>query len=178
LLEPDAAEKLVRKVTDFLKNWIDLQRETFPTIDGIFLLDDIIGFMGGPEFLHFGFPYFKELFDQDVSVKFLHNDAPCKVSAPHLADMGVNLFNMGIDVTLPELQQLTQNKITLMGNLPPRDVLAKASADEVKQATIDMIDALENKSRILLSCGGGMPPGVKSENIQAFLDAVNEVSGK
>ena len=65
-----------------------------------------------------------------------------------------------------------------MGNLPPRDVLAKASADEVKQATIDMIDALENKSRILLSCGGGMPPGVKSENIQAFLDAVNEVSGK
>ncbi|MCA9735336.1 uroporphyrinogen decarboxylase, partial [candidate division KSB1 bacterium] len=49
LLEPDAAEKLVRKVTDFLKNWIDLQRETFPTIDGIFLLDDIIGFMGGPE---------------------------------------------------------------------------------------------------------------------------------
>jgi uroporphyrinogen decarboxylase len=173
LLQPEDAEKLVRKVTDLLKSWIDLQRKAFPTIDGIFLLDDIIGFMGEPEFLKFGLPYFQELFDTDVSVKFLHNDAPCRVSAPHLPEMGINLFNMGIDVPLVELQELTQNKITLMGNIPPRDVLAQGTSEDVKKAASEMINSIENKSRILLSCGGGMPPGVSSKNIEAFINAVN-----
>ncbi|MBN2235698.1 MAG: hypothetical protein JW706_11165, partial [Opitutales bacterium] len=82
MMTPDKAHELMRKVTDFLKSWLDLQRKTFPTIDGIFLLDDIIGFMGEPEFREFGLPYFQELYSAPVSVKFLHNDAPCRVCAP------------------------------------------------------------------------------------------------
>jgi uroporphyrinogen decarboxylase len=172
MMMPGKAHVLIRKITDFLKDWLDLQRKTFPSIDGIFLLDDIIGFMGEPEFKEFGLPYFKELFDTDVSVKFLHNDAPCKVSAPFLNEMGVNMFNMGIDVSLTELKELTENKITLVGNLPPRDVLAAASPGEVAAATKKMLDDLIDKSRLIVSCGGGMPPGVKTENIVAFIDTV------
>ncbi|AFN75327.1 uroporphyrinogen decarboxylase [Melioribacter roseus P3M-2] len=172
MMTPGKAHVLIRKITDFLKDWLDLQRKTFPSIDGIFLLDDIIGFMGEPEFKEFGLPYFKELFNTDVSVKFLHNDAPCKVSAPFLNEMGVNMFNMGIDVSLTELKELTENKITLVGNLPPRDVLAAASPGEVAEATKKMLDDLIDKSRLIVSCGGGMPPGVKTENIVAFVDTV------
>jgi uroporphyrinogen decarboxylase len=170
LLQPEDAESLIKKITAFLKSWIEAQRETFSTIDGIFLLDDIIGFMGEPEFLKFGLPYFKELFDTDVSVKFLHNDAPCRVSAPHLPEMGINLFNMGIDIKMTELQQVTNNKITLMGNIPPRDVLAQGSPKKISNAITELIQSLENKSRIILSCGGGMPPAVSNKNIRAFLD--------
>ncbi len=94
MMDPEKADALVKKVTSFLKDWLHLQMETFPSIDGIFLLDDIIGFLGEDQFRTFGLPYFKELFDLPVSVKFLHNDAPCRVSAPFLPEMGVNLFNM------------------------------------------------------------------------------------
>ena len=174
LLQPEDAEKLIRKITDFLHSWLNLQKKTFPSIDGIFLLDDIIGFLGKPEFLKFGLPYFKELFDVDVSVKFLHNDAPCRVSAPYLQEMGVNLFNMGTDVSLAELQELTKNKITLMGNIPPRDVLALGNQDDVKRVTFELINSLTNKSRILLSCGGGMPPGVNSRKIETFLKTIHK----
>ncbi|MEJ2542710.1 MAG: uroporphyrinogen decarboxylase family protein, partial [Calditrichaceae bacterium] len=118
MMQPDKAEALMKKITTFLKDWLTLQRETFPSIDGIFLLDDIIGFMGEAEFRDFGLPYFKELYDEDVTVKFLHNDAPCRVSAPILPEIGINLFNMGFDVSLNELKELTQNKITMLGNLP------------------------------------------------------------
>ncbi|MDA8412033.1 MAG: hypothetical protein M0001_16790 [Treponema sp.] len=171
MLEPERADALVGKVTKFLKAWLDLQRETFPDIDGIFLLDDIIGFMGEPEFRAIGLPRFKELFDADVSVKFLHNDAPCAQSARLLPEMGVNLYNMGTDITLTELQALTANKVTLLGNIPPRDVLARGSPEEVTIATTNLIDSLADRSRFILSCGGGMPPGVGSENIRALLDA-------
>ena len=172
MMQPDKAEALMRKITTFLKDWLTLQRETFPSIDGIFLLDDIIGFMGEPEFREFGLPYFKELYNENVTVKFLHNDAPCRVSAPILPEIGINLFNMGFDVSLNELKELTQNKITMLGNLPPRDVLASADAATVSVKTKEMVDALKDRSRIIASCGGGMPPAVSTENIKAFIKAV------
>ena len=172
MMEPDKVHLLMRKITDYLKDWHQLQRETFPSIDGIFMLDDIIGFVGENEFCEYGLPYFKELYGVDVSVKFLHNDAPCRVSAPFLPEMGVNLFNMGFDVHLNELKQLTNNKVTMVGNIPPRDVLAKGSAEEVSKTTRELIASLEDKSRIIMSCGGGMPPAVSSENIYAFVNTV------
>lgn len=173
MMYPDQAHLLIRKITDYLKDWHLIQREAIPTIDGILMLDDIIGFMGEPEFLEFGLPYFKELYDSDVSIKFLHNDAPCRVSTPHLPEMGVNFYNMGFDVSLNELKELTQNKVTMLGNLPPRDVLASGTTDEVKSETTKLIKSLNDRSHIVMSCGGGMPPNVSSENIQAFIDAVN-----
>jgi uroporphyrinogen-III decarboxylase len=172
MLNPEKADKLIKKITAFLKDWLTLQRETFPTIDGIFLLDDLIGFVGEMEFRSFGLPNFKELFGTDVSVRFLHNDAACRISAPFLPEMGVNLFNMGFDVTLNELKHLTQNKVTMLGNIPPRDVLASGTPDDVIRVTGDLINSLEDRSRVILSCGGGMPPGVSSGNITAFMDAV------
>lgn len=172
MMNPDKAETLIKKITTFLKEWLDLQRETIPSIDGILLLDDIIGFLGEPEFCAFGLPYFKELYGTDVSVKFLHNDAACKTSAPYLPEMGVNLFNMGFDITLNELKALTSNKVTLVGNIPPRDVLASGSPDDVARVTTELINSLRDRTRVIVSCGGGMPPGVKSENISAFIKAV------
>lgn len=172
LTDPELVEMLLRKITDFLKKWLELQRRTIPSIDGIFLLDDIIGFIGEPEFRRFGLPYFKELYSADVSVKFLHNDAQCRVSAPFLPEMGVNLFNMGFDISLNELKRLTNNQVTLLGNIPPRDVLANGKPEDVAVVTTELLNLLEDKTRVILSCGGGMPPGVNTENITAFLNTV------
>jgi len=172
MMMPEKTHTLMQKITSFLKSWIELQIKTFPTIDGIFLLDDIIGFMGIEEFSIFGLPYFKELYNQNISVKFLHNDAPCRQSAPLLKDIGINLFNMGFDVPLNELKELTQNKITLVGNLPPRDVLANGTKEEVSLKTKELLESLKDKSRVMISCGGGMSPGVSTENIKSFINSV------
>lgn len=169
MMMPDRAHRLMEVITDFLKAWLQLQMKTFPSIDGIFLLDDIIGFIGEEEFKTFGLPYFKKLYDEPVSVKFLHNDAPCRVSAPFLPEIGVNLFNMGFEVDLNELKEMTGNSVTMLGNIPPRDVLASADAPTVEKTSRELVESLKDRSRVILSCGGGMPPGVSSENITAFL---------
>jgi uroporphyrinogen decarboxylase len=59
----------------------------------------------------------------------------------------------------------------MLGNIPPRDVLAMGSPQEVIAAVNELIGGLEDRSRVILSCGGGMPPGVKSENLNAFIEA-------
>jgi uroporphyrinogen-III decarboxylase len=176
MMMPEKAQLLIRKITNYLKEWLRLQIETFPSIDGIFLLDDIIGFIGEPEFREFGLPYFKELYDVNVSVKFLHNDAPSRVSAPTLPEFNINLFNMGYDITLNELKELTQNKVTLVGNIPPRDVLGSGSVDDIKKVTTELLNSLKDKSRVILSCGGGMPPGVTTDNINTFINTVKSFS--
>lgn len=170
--EPEKAHSLLKKITEFLKKWHQIQREVFSSIDGIFILDDIIGFIGEEDFKTFGLPYLKELYETDVKVKFLHNDASCKVSVKYLPEMGVNLFNMGFDTDLNELKKETNNKVVMLGNIPPRDVLARGGPDDVKESVNKLIDSLEDKSHVILSCGGGMPPDVSSENINSFIETV------
>jgi uroporphyrinogen decarboxylase len=69
------------------------------------------------------------------------------------------------------MKELTRNSITLLGNIPPRDVLAGGTPEEVRSSVKAALDSVEDKRRIILSCGGGMPPGVSNENIKAFLSA-------
>ena len=172
VMEPERVHHIMRVITDFLINWHKLQRQAFPSIDGTMMLDDIVGFVSEEDFLTFGYPYIKEIYDSAPSkVKFFHNDADFVASVKHYPDMGVNLFNPGIQMTINEIKVATNNRLAVLGSIPPRDVLAAGTSEQVKQETLDMLNALNDRSRLILSCAGGMPPSVSSENIQAFIDA-------
>ena len=176
--DPERVHRLLAVITDYLAGWHAVQREAFSSIDGVFILDDIIGFMSGAHFREFGLPYFRKLFDVPVSVKFLHNDADCRASAPYLPEMGVHLFNMGPEIPLRDLKALTKNQVALMGNIPPRDVMASGAPEDVRAAVKAQFAALDDVTRILFSCGGGMPPGVSTENVKAFVETVQVLSQK
>jgi len=60
--DPQPMQRLLRTVTNFLKRWHALQIETFPSIQGIMMLDDIVGFMDEADFVEFGLPYLRELY--------------------------------------------------------------------------------------------------------------------
>jgi len=63
----------------------------------------------------------------------------------------------------------------LLGNLPPRDVLAAGTPELVAEETRKMVAEVQDKSRVLWSVGGGMPQNVPTENIRAFIDTIKEV---
>ncbi|MBN2180584.1 MAG: hypothetical protein JW715_01625 [Sedimentisphaerales bacterium] len=170
--DPDQIEKLLGTVTDFIVDWLEVQIETFPSIDGVFILDDIVGFLGEQDFNGAALPYLERIFKAfDVGVKFFHNDARGQVCAPYLEQIGINLFNFSFNHPISQMKQLTNNAVTLLGNIPPRDTLEQGTAEAVFDSVKSVIaDAGEN-SRLILSCGGGMPFGVSSENIEAFLSA-------
>jgi len=172
--DPGLMKQLLGVTTGFLVDWIAYQRECFPSIDGILLLDDIVGFVSRRDFEAFGAEPLERIFSADVAVKLFHNDAPCKACAPLLPDIGVNFLNFGVQHTLADMKEWTGNRITLLGNIPPRDVLASGTPAEVARSVRDMLHAVGDRSRLVVSCGGGMPPGVPTENIQALMAAVQE----
>ena len=147
-----------------------MQADTFNSVDGIFLLDDLIGFLRDDDFQEFALPCLKRIFDsRKVSIKFLHNDASGLVTARHLEKMGVNLFNFSFNHSLAEMREKAGESVVLLGNIPPRDVLAAGSPDDVRAAVTKALAGVADKRRIILSAGGDAPPGVSSANLDALI---------
>jgi uroporphyrinogen decarboxylase len=75
------------------------------------------------------------------------------------------------------MRRLCAHGLTILGTIPPRDVLAKGTPAEVRAAVQQLLTETPDRSRLILSCAGGMPPGVTTDNIRAFCDAVREFAG-
>jgi uroporphyrinogen decarboxylase len=169
---PAEIHRLLDVVTDYVVDWVRYQKELFDSIDGILILDDLIGFLGDRDFCEFALPYFQRIYNAlDVRVKFLHNDCHGLVTARHLAEMGVNLFNFSFEHGLEQMRKECGERVVLLGNIPPRDVLARGTPDDVRRSVCDARESIADRRRLILSCGGGTPPGVSSANLTAFCEA-------
>ena len=172
-MNPDGTHRFLKKISDFLSDWISLQKETFPSIEGILILDDMIGFIGEADFNEFVTPYLTKIYKCfDAKVRFLHNDAEGLITAKHLNELGVNMFNFSFDHSLGTIRELAGPDVILVGNIPPRDVMAEGTPGQVRAAVQKAFGETDDYSRILWSAGGGIPPGVSTENFLAFIDEI------
>ncbi|NOX55335.1 MAG: uroporphyrinogen decarboxylase [Planctomycetes bacterium] len=169
----EACHRLIGLVTDFICDWLAVQKETFASIDGILVLEDLMGFIGEDDFREFALPYAQRIFAAlDVSVRFLHNDAYGLVTARYLKQMNVNLFNFSFEHPIDEVRRLAGEEVTLMGNVPPRDVLAQGSCDDIQRSVTELLHRVPDTRRLIVSAGGFTPPQFTSEKIAAFCQAV------
>jgi uroporphyrinogen decarboxylase len=171
-MNPDESHALLDTITTYLEDWLKLQAETFRTTDGVLILDDLAGFVGPDDFVEFAKPYLKRVFEAvDVQVRFFHNDAEGMICAPHLADIGINLFNFSHNHSINDMREAAGPDVALLGNIPPRDVLAQGTPEQVREAVKELLGSVDDTRKLILSCGGGMPPGVSTESIEAFVAA-------
>jgi len=174
-ITPEEAQKGLTTITDFVIDWLSLQFEKFRDIDGILILDDIVGFLGEPDFETFVLPHMKRIYSTfNAKVNFFHNDASGLVCAKYLKEIGVNLFNFSYNHSIDEIRSLAGDSVTLLGNIPPREILAMGSPADVQASVRKMINTCADHSRIIWSCGGGMAPDTPSANIRAFIQAVRD----
>jgi len=54
--------------------------------------------------------------------------------------------------------------------------MVEGTPESVSESVKQTLDMIQDKSKIILSCGGGMPPGVPTKNIIAFLETVKRVT--
>lgn len=175
MMDPDNSHKLLETITQFTIQWIEYQKEMFPSIEGILVLDDIVGFIGDEECKTYAIPYIKRIFNAiDSKLNFFHNDAQGLISTPYVKEMGVDLYNFSFEHSMKEIRELAGPEVALIGNLPPRDVLAAGTPEQVREETRKMVKEFGDKNRIVWSCGGGMPQDVTSENIKAFKETIDE----
>jgi uroporphyrinogen decarboxylase len=175
-IDPENAHKFLKKTTKTVKDWLEAQANVLQEVEGILVLDDIVGFLSKDDYLEFAHPYLKEIFDsfQGDIIKMYHNDTNNSVYYDCLEELGVNIFNLSHLINIKEARKFVGDKVCLLGNVPPLDTLVKGTEEQVKQ---DVINCLENHSSnkgLLLSAGGGTSPGTGRNNIVALVNAVKE----
>ena len=63
--------------------------------------------------------------------------------------------------------------VLLMGNVNPLEIAVRGTPEEVREATLDVLEGSEGEG-VILSVGGGVSPGMPRENVVAMLNALDE----
>lgn len=173
-LNPEGTHQLIKKTTTLTKNWLVAQADVLSEVEGILVLDDIVGFLSPKDYMEFAHPYLKEIFDTfDGCIKMFHNDNFNTASFKYLADLKIHIFNFTHLVGIDKVRELVGSSICLMGNVPPLDVLARGGEKEVIESALNCLKLHGKREGIILSAGGGVSPGTPSENIIALLKAAH-----
>lgn len=174
--KPELTHRLLDLCTRLIIDWLKAQHKAMgDTVEGIFVLDDIVGFVNEEHYKEFCHPYLKRIcdaFPQDW-VKIYHNDAEVQACLDHLPDAGFNVLNWGKQTDISEVKDRVGDRMCLMGNVNPLEVGVRGTPDEVRDTTLEVLEKSGGEG-IILSVGGGTSPGMPRENITAMLNALEE----
>ena len=106
-------------------------------------------------------------------MKIYHNDADINACVKHLPDCGFNVLNWGKQTDFAEVKERVGGRMCLMGNVNPLEVGVRGTPEEVREATLDVLEKSGGEG-IILSVGGGTSPGMPRQNIEAMLKALEE----
>ena len=178
--KPEWAHKLIDRSTNLIIDWLKAQHKAMgDTVEGIFILDDIVGFINEEHYKEFAHPYLKRICDAfpDFPVKIYHNDADVNACLEHLPDCGFNVLNWGKQTDYSEVKDRVGDRMCLMGNVNPLEIGVRGTVEEVRDATLDVLEKSGGEN-IILSVGGGTSPGMPRANILAMQAALAEYNAK
>ena len=73
-------------------------------------------------------------------MKLYHNDAEVDACLDHLPDAGFNVLNWGKQKDIREVKQRVGDRMCLMGNVNPLEIGVRGTVDEVKEATLEVLE--------------------------------------
>jgi uroporphyrinogen decarboxylase len=171
-LFPTETKRLLGITTETTIQWLRAQIQNLPEIEGVMVLDDIVGFLSPSDYLEFAHPFLKEIFSSFPDmVKVYHNDSNINHILEDLAETGFHVLNFSHNLDIGVVWQRIGNKISLMGNVPPLEVLAKGNPEEVRSWAKACITKTKGAQNLILSAGGGVSPDTPAQNIDALVEA-------
>ena len=171
-VSPKETKQFLEIMTRTTIRWLEAQIRHLSEVEGILVLDDIVGFLSPSDYMEFAHPCLKEIFSSFKGmVKVYHNDSKIGHILEPLAETGLHVLNFGYNLDMHQVWQRVGGKIRLMGNIPTNEVLAEGTPEAVKMYAAECIRKTDGGRGLILSAGGGAPPGVPAENIDALVEA-------
>lgn len=173
---PEAAHRLIRFCAETVIRWLGAQAETIgPCVEGLFVLDDIVGMLSRRMYREFAQPYLRQICDAFPAdwVKVYHNDANVKPFLEDLPETGFGVLNFTHNLSLSAARGAMRGRMCLMGNVAPLDIGVRGSPEQVKESALQMLAEM-NGAGMILSMGGGVSPGMPGANVHALCDAARE----
>lgn len=131
------------------------------------------------QFKEFSYPYLKRLIkyihSRDKSVT-LHICGKTSKIWDHMAEAGSDCISIDNEADLLEAKQRVGNRVRLMGNVKPAEVMLQGTPLDVRKAVIECLrKAYDNPKGYIVASGCSLPTETPFENIRAMLDTVREI---
>lgn len=167
--EPDAMHRALDVLTETIIAWLRAQADAVGGVEGILLLDDIPGMLSPKLFDSLAAPYLARILEAFSGlVRIYHNDTPCSHLLTRLAELPFEVWNFSHETDIGTVQAAMPGK-ALLGNVPPLQVLAQGTPDQVRAEALACIEKTGGR-RLILSAGGGVSPGTPAGNIDALIE--------
>jgi len=177
-LEPEICLTLLEKTSELCIRWLQCQLERMEDPIGVMVLDDIVGMIGPEDAEKFALPLLHRIFESFPGmIHIYHNDTPNEKMLEGLASIGMDVFNFSHEIDLERARTALGDRVVLMGNLSPLDLLVRGTPEQVREETETLMAKAARLGPLLVSPGGGVSPGTPIENLKAMLEVVQASSG-
>jgi uroporphyrinogen decarboxylase len=168
--QPIAAHQLLQKITDTTIAY--LKEKVKAGVDAVQVFDSWGGMLSPTDYQEFSWQYMQQI------INALYEEAPviafgkgCWFALEEMANSKVSALGVDWTVSPKVARALTQNKVTLQGNMDPARLLSPPS--QIKKMVTKMIDDF-GKDKYIVNLGHGILPNIPLDNAKAFIDAVKE----
>jgi uroporphyrinogen decarboxylase len=133
----------------------------------VILADDFPGMIKAEHFEAFVAPYYRQLFDSfPGALILLHNDSDTTHLLDLLPDCGIDLFHFGYEVDVEVAKEHLGQRVALMGNLAPTDVMLRGTDEAFEQESRHIIEAGKEGGGFVFSTGGEVNPGTSPDRLR------------
>lgn len=174
-INPDAANQLLRKCTDFLLKYCKALKET--GVNGVVIAEPASGLLSNEDCQQYSSLFIKEIVDavqDEYFTVILHNCGNMGHCTAAMVYTGAAGYHFGNKADMKEVMKEVPATAWGMGNLDPVGVFKQGTPERIKQDTLQLLKDMEIYPNFVLSSGCDTPPLVPQENIDAFFEALKE----
>jgi uroporphyrinogen decarboxylase len=172
---PDAAHVLLDKCTQFIMKYCEALKLT--GANGVLMAEPAAGLLSNDDCMTFSSQYVKRIVDRvqdDHFIVVLHNCGNQGHCTRAMVATGAAAYHFGNKCQMDEVIRDVPPTALAMGNLDPVSLFKDGTPEQMREATLDLLDKMRSYPNFVLSSGCDTPPHTPIENINVFFDALNE----
>ena len=174
-INPEAANTLLRKCTDFIIRYCMALKAT--GVNGVVMAEPAAGLLSNEDCLQYSSVFVKEIVEKvqdDHFTVVLHNCGNTGNCTQAMVYAGAAAYHFGNKIKMEEALKEVPVHALAMGNLDPVSLFKMSSPEEMRQATLQLLEATSAHPNFVLSSGCDVPPYTPLANIDAFYAALEE----
>ena len=177
--EPEIAELLLKKCTEFLKTYcIELKKQG---VNGVIIAEPAAGLLSNDGCNEFSSQYIKSIVETVQDDRFmvvLHNCGNTGHCTAAMLETGAWGYHFGNKIDMVQVLNDCPQDVLVMGNLDPVSIFKSAIPETIRSATLALLNATSGYPNFVLSSGCDVPPHIPHVNIEAFYSALEEYNNR
>ena len=174
-IEPDTAKKLLSKCTEYIIQYCKALKAA--GVNGVLIAEPAAGLLSNEACSEFSSVYVRQIVNEvqdDYFSVILHNCGNTGQCTEAMIETGAAGYHFGNTINIVETLKKYPSDVLVMGNIDPVGIFKMASADELYDTSLQLLEDTAAYPNFILSSGCDTPPGVPFENIDMFYKALND----